>query len=59
MPVINFSYEYFNQVLGREITKEQLIDMLPMIGSDIEHYDDENVKVEFFPTDQITTVWKE
>ncbi len=49
MPVINFSYEYFNQVLGREITKEKLIDMLPMIGSDIEHYDDEMVKVEFFP----------
>ena len=49
MPVINFSYEYFNRVLGREITKEQLIDLLPMIGSDIEYYDDENVKVEFFP----------
>ena len=49
MPVINFSYEYFNQVLGREITKDQLIDMLPMIGSDIEHYDDEMIKVEFFP----------
>lgn len=49
MPVINFSYEYFNQVLGREITKDQLIDILPMIGSDIEHYDDEMVKVEFFP----------
>jgi phenylalanyl-tRNA synthetase beta chain len=49
MPVINFSYEYFNKVLGREITKEQLIDLLPMIGSDIEYYDDENVKVEFFP----------
>ena len=49
MPVINFSYEYFNQVLGIEITKDQLIDMLPMIGSDIEHYDDEMVKVEFFP----------
>jgi phenylalanyl-tRNA synthetase beta chain len=49
MPVINFSYEYFNKVLGREISKEQLIDLLPMIGSDIEYYDDENVKVEFFP----------
>ncbi len=23
--------------------------MLPMIGSDIEHYDDEMIKVEFFP----------
>ena len=49
MPVINFSYEYFNKVLGRELTKDELIDMLPMIGSDIEHYDDEMIKVEFFP----------
>lgn len=49
MPVINFSYEYFNRVLGREIAKEDLIDLLPMIGSDIENYDDENIKVEFFP----------
>jgi phenylalanyl-tRNA synthetase beta chain len=49
MPVINFSYEYFNKVLGKEITKDQLIDLLPMIGSDIEYYDDETVKVEFFP----------
>ncbi len=49
MPVINFSYEYFNKVLGKEIPREQLIDLLPMIGSDIEHYDEENVKVEFFP----------
>lgn len=49
MPVINFSYEYFNKVLGKQIPKEQLIELLPMIGSDIEYYDDENVKVEFFP----------
>lgn len=49
MPVINFSFEYFNKVLGEEIPREKLIELLPMIGSDIEHYDDENVKVEFFP----------
>ena len=49
MPVINFSYEYFNKVFGEEIPKEKLIELLPMIGSDIEHYDDETVKVEFFP----------
>ncbi|ADZ09197.1 Phenylalanyl-tRNA synthetase beta chain [Methanobacterium lacus] len=49
MPVINFSYEYFNKVLGEEIPRKKLIELLPMIGSDIEHYDDENVKVEFFP----------
>lgn len=49
MPVINFTYKDLNEVLGREIPKKELIDMLPMIGSDIEDYDDEWVKVEFFP----------
>ncbi|MTK63677.1 MAG: phenylalanine--tRNA ligase subunit beta, partial [Methanobacterium sp.] len=29
---------------------EKLIELLPMIGSDIENYDDEKVKVEFFPS---------
>jgi len=31
--------------LGREIPKEQLIELLPMIGSDIEHYDDEMLRL--------------
>ncbi len=49
MPVINFTYKSLNHVLGTEIQKEELIDLLPMIGSDIEDYDQEGVKVEFFP----------
>lgn len=49
MPVINFTYNNINQLLGRSIDPEELIEMLPMIGSDIEDYDDENLKVEFFP----------
>ncbi len=49
MPVINFTYENINQLLGSPMKKEDLIELLPMIGSDIEYYDDINLKVEFFP----------
>jgi phenylalanyl-tRNA synthetase beta chain len=49
MPVINFTYENINQLLGTPMKKEDLIDLLPMIGSDIEDYDEVNLKVEFFP----------
>ena len=49
MPVINFTYEILNGLLGTPLKKNDLIDLLPMIGSDIEDYDEENLKVEFFP----------
>jgi phenylalanyl-tRNA synthetase beta chain len=49
MPVINFTYENINQLLGSPMKKEDLINLLPMIGSDIEDYDEVNLKVEFFP----------
>lgn len=49
MPVINFTFKNLNQILGTSISREDLIELLPMIGSDIEDYDEENLKVEFFP----------
>jgi len=49
MPVITFDYEDLYQVLGTEISQEKLIELLPMIGSDIEDYDPETIRVEFFP----------
>ncbi|MDI6702197.1 phenylalanine--tRNA ligase subunit beta [Methanothermobacter wolfeii] len=48
MPVITFDYEDLKE-LGIDIDKEKLIEVLPMMGSDIEDFDDEGVKVEFFP----------
>ncbi|MDR2966940.1 MAG: phenylalanine--tRNA ligase subunit beta [Methanobacteriaceae archaeon] len=48
MPVITFEYQDLKD-LGIDIEKENLIDILPMLGSDIENYDDETIKVEFFP----------
>jgi len=49
MPVIKFAYTDLEELLEQPIDKDELIDLLPMIGSDIEDYDDEEVKVEFFP----------
>ncbi len=49
MPVITFDYEDLFEILGMEMDKDELIKLLPMIGSDIDDYDDKTVKVEFFP----------
>ncbi|QUH22840.1 phenylalanine--tRNA ligase subunit beta [Methanobacterium alkalithermotolerans] len=48
MPVITFGYQDL-QDSGVDINPEKLIEILPMIGSDIEDFDEETVKVEFFP----------
>ncbi len=49
MPVITFDYEDLYKLLGIKIPQEELIKLLPMIGSDIDDYDDKEIKVEFFP----------
>ncbi len=48
MPVITFKYKDLKD-LGINIEKDELIDTLPMMSSDIEDFDDEEIKVEFFP----------
>ncbi len=48
MPVITFKYQDLKD-LGIEMEKDELIDTLPMMSSDIEDFDDEEIKVEFFP----------
>jgi phenylalanyl-tRNA synthetase beta chain len=48
MPVITFEYQDLKE-LGIDIDNEKLIDILPMLGSDIEDFDDKTIKVEFFP----------
>ncbi|MCC7562208.1 MAG: phenylalanine--tRNA ligase subunit beta [Methanobrevibacter arboriphilus] len=48
MPVITFEYQDLKE-LGINIENNKLIDILPMLGSDIEDFDDETIKVEFFP----------
>ncbi|KZX10439.1 phenylalanine--tRNA ligase subunit beta [Methanobrevibacter filiformis] len=48
MPVITFEYQDLKN-LGIELEKDELIDILPMLGSDIEDFNDNEIKVEFFP----------
>lgn len=48
MPVITFKYQDLKD-LGIDMEKDELINTLPMMASDIEDYDDEEIKVEFFP----------
>lgn len=48
MPVITFKYQDLKE-LGIDMDKEELIDTIPMMSSDIEDFDDEEIKVEFFP----------
>ena len=49
MPVIKFAYKDLEDLIKRKIDHDELINLLPMIGSDIEDYDNEEIKVEFFP----------
>ena len=48
MPVITFKYQDLKD-LGIDMEKDELIDTLPMMSSDIEDFDDDEIKVEFFP----------
>ena len=48
MPVITFKYKDLED-LGIDMEKDELIDTLPMMSSDIEDFNDEEIKVEFFP----------
>jgi phenylalanyl-tRNA synthetase beta chain len=48
MPVITFKYQDLKD-LGISMEKDELIDTLPMMSSDIEDFNDEEIKVEFFP----------
>ncbi len=48
MPVITFKYQDLKD-LGIDMDKNELINTLPMMASDIEDFNDEEIKVEFFP----------
>lgn len=48
MPVITFKYDDLKE-FGIDIKNNKLIDILPMLGSDIEDFSENDIKVEFFP----------
>ncbi len=49
MPVITFDYEDFINILGYSISKDELINKLPMIGADFDKIENNKISIEFFP----------
>jgi len=47
MPIIKLPYKYLENLSG--IEKDTIIEEIPMIGADIERYEEESFDVEFFP----------
>lgn len=51
MPVITFSYRDLVSLTGKELPAEELASLIPMMGADFHHYDEETdeMGIEFFP----------
>ncbi|MEF8879814.1 MAG: phenylalanine--tRNA ligase subunit beta, partial [Candidatus Thermoplasmatota archaeon] len=49
MPVVTFDYNDFTNLLGYEISKEKLVEKLPMIGADLDKVKEDEISIEFFP----------
>ncbi len=49
MPVVTFDYEDFKNLLGYDISKEEIIEKMPMIGADFDKVEGNQISIEFFP----------
>mgnify|MGYP006273131195 CR=1 FL=1 len=49
MPVVSFDYQDYIDLLGEKISKNDLIEKLPMIGADFDKVEDDEISIEFFP----------
>lgn len=49
MPTISFDYQDLIDLIGKEVSKEELIEKIPMIGADVERVEGNTFDVEFFP----------
>ena len=49
MPVVTFDYNDFINLLGHKISKDELIERLPMIGAGLDKVEDNEISIEFFP----------
>jgi len=49
MPVVTFDYNDYLDIFRYKISKEDLIERLPMIGADFDKVEDDEISVEFFP----------
>ena len=49
MAVISMSYRDLANLIGQDLSQEELLAMLPMMGSDIDSVDGDEMNIEFFP----------
>jgi len=49
MPVVTFDYEDFISLLGKKLSKEKVLEKIPMIGADIDRVEKNELSIEFFP----------
>jgi len=49
MPVVTFDYNDYLNIFGYKISKEELIERLPMIGADFDKIEGDEISIEFFP----------
>ena len=49
MPVVTFDYEDYIRLLGKKISKEEILEKIPMIGADIDRVEKNELSIEFFP----------
>ena len=49
MPVVTFDYNDFIDLLGHKISKDELVEKLPMIGADLDKVEGDKISIEFFP----------
>ena len=49
MPVINFSYTDFINMLGKDMDKNEFLERFPLIGCEIERVEGDDISIEIFP----------
>jgi phenylalanyl-tRNA synthetase beta chain len=49
MPVISIDFDDFIDLLGKEISQDEFIEKVPLIGADVERIQDNQIDIEFFP----------
>ena len=49
MPTVTINRKVFEELVGRKLPDEELKDRISMLGTDLEHVDEKEIKVEIFP----------
>ncbi|HEC94426.1 MAG TPA: phenylalanine--tRNA ligase subunit beta, partial [Thermoplasmatales archaeon] len=49
MPIITFNYQDFLQLLGHKLEKNTFLNEIPLLGSEIERIEGDEVSIEVFP----------